>query len=192
MTADILIAGVGGQGTVLASRILAEAALQNGIFARTAETIGMAQRGGSVVSHVRLVSEEKSPVIPTGRADLLIALEPAEAARNLCRLKKGGASLVNVRPIPPPGSSLRRDGYDEQAIREYLEQNSLARFADASAAAEACGDLRTLNVVMLAAAAALGLLPFAPEALRQAMAGTLPGKSLAVNQKAFDLGMNLF
>ena len=192
MIIDILIAGVGGQGTVLASKILAEAATESGIFARTGETIGMAQRGGSVVSHVRLNSEEKSPIVPLGRADVLIAFEPAEAARNLCRLKKDGKCLVNTRPIPPVSSSILQDSYDEKKIREYIEQNSKAVFADASAAAECCGNIKALNVVMLAAAAKLGILPFDPETLRKAMTRILPEKTLEINLKAFDAGINLF
>lgn len=191
MIFDILIAGVGGQGTVLASRILAEAATESGIFARTGETIGMAQRGGSVVSHVRLGSEEKSPIVPLGRADVLIAFEPAEAARNLCRLKKDGKCLVNTRPIPPVSSSILQDCYDEKKIREYIEQNSKAVFVDASAAAESCGSIKALNVVMLAAAAKLGILPFDADSLRQAMIKILPEKTVEINLKAFDAGINL-
>ncbi len=191
MIFDILIAGVGGQGTVLASRILAEAAIASGVFARTGETIGMAQRGGSVVSHVRLGSEDKSPIVPLGRADVLIAFEPAEAARNLCRLKRDGKCLVNTRPIPPVASSILQDSYNEIKIREYIEQNSKAVFVDASAAAENCGSIKTLNVVMLAAAAKLGVLPFDAQALREAMAKLLPEKTVEINLKAFDAGINL-
>ena len=192
MIFDILIAGVGGQGTVLASKILAEAATRSAVFARTGETIGMAQRGGSVVSHVRLGSEDKSPIVPLGRADVLIAFEPAEAARNLCRLKKDGKCLVNTRPIPPVASSILQNSYDEKKIREYIEQNSKASFVDASAAAEACGNIKTLNVVMLAAASKLGILPFDPETLRQSLASIIPEKALDINLKAFNAGLNLF
>ncbi|MEI6100986.1 MAG: indolepyruvate oxidoreductase subunit beta [Eubacteriales bacterium] len=191
MIFDILIAGVGGQGTVLASKILAEAATQGGVFARTGETIGMAQRGGSVVSHVRLGSEDKSPVIPLGRADVLIAFEPAEAARNLCRLKKDGRCLVNTRPIPPVASSILQDSYDEKKIKEYIEQNTNACFVDASAAAEGCGSIKTLNVVMLAAAAKMGILPFDAETLLEAMKKILPEKTVEINLKAFNAGINL-
>ena len=191
MNFDILIAGVGGQGTVLASKILGEAAIENGYFARTGETIGMAQRGGSVVSHVRIDSEDKSPVIPMGRADVLIALEPAEAARNLCRLKKDGKCLVNIRPIPPVTSSILQDSYDEKKIMEYISQNSDACFVDGSTAAENCGNIKTLNVVMLAAAAQMGLLPFDTQVIRNAMTKLLPDKAVEINEKAFDAGINL-
>ena len=191
MNFDILIAGVGGQGTVLASRILGEAAIESGFFARTGETIGMAQRGGCVVSHVRIDSEDKSPVIPMGRADLLIGFEPAETARNICRLKKDGNCIVNVRPVKPVTASLMPDTYDEKAVFEYIVQNSEACFVDGSGAAEECGNLKTLNIVMLAAAAGRGVLPFSCEVLKNAMKKLLPEKVLELNLKAFEKGINL-
>lgn len=191
MSFDILIAGVGGQGTVLASKILGEAAIESGTFAQTGETIGMAQRGGSVVSHVRLGSEDKSPVVPLGRADVLIAFEPAEAARNLCRLKRDGKCLVNTRPILPVASSILMDSYDEKKIIEYIDQNSDACFVDGSTAAENSGSIKTLNVVMLAAAAKMGILPFEAEPLKNAMIKLLPQKAVEINQKAFEAGLNL-
>lgn len=191
MNFDVLIAGVGGQGTVLASKILGKAAADRGYFTRTGETIGMAQRGGSVVSHVRLDSEDLSPVIPIGRADVLIAFEPSEAARNLCRLKKGGKCLVNIRPMPPVTSSILEETYDEKKIFEYITQNSKACFVDGSGAAENAGSIKTLNVVMLAAASGMGMLPFGAEEIREAMLGLLPEKALEMNKKAFDAGISL-
>ena len=89
-----LLCGVGGQGTVLASRIIAAAAMAKGLNAKTAETIGMAQRGGSVVSHVRTGRNIASPLIPMGKDDVLIGFEPGEAAANLEYLKNGGALIV--------------------------------------------------------------------------------------------------
>ena len=88
-----LLCGVGGQGTVLASRIIADAAMKKGLSARTAETIGMAQRGGSVVSHVRIGEKVTSPMIPPGKADVIIGFEPGEAAANLKYLRKDGIQL---------------------------------------------------------------------------------------------------
>ena len=108
MKYDILIAGVGGQGVVLASRLLALAAMKAGFNVSTAETIGMSQREGSVNSHVRIGDEVYGSLIPAGQADLLLGLEPAETIRNLPFLRKGGRVLVNTRAIPPaskpPGS----------------------------------------------------------------------------------------
>ena len=101
MNKDILICGVGGQGTVLASRIIAAAAMDEGNAVHSAETIGMAQRGGSVTSHVRIGGEAYSPMIPPGGADMLLAFEPGEAERNLRYLKKGGTAVVNYRRTSP-------------------------------------------------------------------------------------------
>jgi indolepyruvate ferredoxin oxidoreductase beta subunit len=96
MFSSIVIAGVGGQGTLLASKILSEAAQRRGLFVRTSETIGMAQRGGSVSSHIRIGSQDVSPVIPLRHADVLIGFELAEAARQLNRLKPDASAVVNV------------------------------------------------------------------------------------------------
>lgn len=98
---NCLLAGVGGQGTVLASRLLAQAALEMGESARTAETIGMAQRGGCVVSHVRIGGERTGPLIPRGLADVLIGFEPGEAARCLAYLRPDGLLISAVRPVQP-------------------------------------------------------------------------------------------
>ena len=95
MTKNVLLCGVGGQGTVLASRLIALAAMEKGMEARGAETIGMAQRGGSVVSHVRIGGEIYSPMIPHKGADVMIGFEPAEAVRCLPYLKKGGCVAVS-------------------------------------------------------------------------------------------------
>ena len=104
-TMNILLCGVGGQGTVLASKLLAQCAIDRGVPAHTAETIGMAQRGGCVVSHVR-IGEAYSPLIPEHTADLIIAFEPAEAVRCLNYLKPNGAVIVNRRAIKPVTDSL--------------------------------------------------------------------------------------
>ena len=95
MKKDVMICGVGGQGTVLASKIIAASAMDEGYAVHSAETIGMAQRGGSVTSHVRIGEDAFSPLIPLGSVDLLIAFEPSEAVRNLKYLKSDGFVIVN-------------------------------------------------------------------------------------------------
>ena len=100
MKKDILICGVGGQGTVLASKIIAASAMDEGSAVHSAETIGMAQRGGSVTSHVR-IGEAYAPLITQGAADMILAFEPAEAVRNLGYLKKDGIVIVNRVPVKP-------------------------------------------------------------------------------------------
>lgn len=191
MNFDVLIAGVGGQGTAVVSKILGKAAAEKGYYTRTGETVGMAQRGGSVVSHVRIDSEDVSPVMPAGRADVMIAFEPAEAARNLCRLKKGGRCLVNTRPMPPVTSFILDETYDEKKLFDYISKNSEACFVDGSGTAENSGSIKTLCVVMLAAASKIGLLPFTTEEIRQAMIKLLPEKTSGMNGKAFDAGIDL-
>ena len=120
MNKNILICGVGGQGTVLASKIIAASAMIEGSAVHSAETIGMAQRGGSVTSHVR-IGEAYSPLIPYGTADMILAFEPAEAVRNLIYLKKGGIVIVNSVPVKPVTESLADTGYDGTAMLDYLK-----------------------------------------------------------------------
>ena len=101
MNVSIMLSGVGGQGTILASKLIAQAAMEKGLSARTAETIGMAQRGGCVVSHVRIGEEIHSPMIPIKGADLILGFEPAEAVRCLPYLKEGGAVVVSANTSAP-------------------------------------------------------------------------------------------
>ena len=119
MKKDILICGVGGQGTVLASRIIAASAMDEGNTVHSAETIGMAQRGGPVTSHVRIGEDASSPLIPLGCADLLIAFEPSEAVRNLRYLKKDGFVIVNSVPVRPTTLGGTED-YDGKRETEFV------------------------------------------------------------------------
>ena len=121
MNKNCLLCGVGGQGVVLASKLIAYAAMEKGMFVRTSETIGMAQRGGSVVSHVRVGEEIHSPMIPKGSADVLLAFEPAEAVRNLSYLKKGGIVIVNQKALQPVTASLDGKGYDSGEMLHFLK-----------------------------------------------------------------------
>lgn len=190
MSFDIIIAGVGGQGTVLASRMLAQAAMEQGMAVRTAENIGMAQREGSVQSHVRIGQPDFGPLIPEGAADLLIAFEPAEAARSLQILKPQGTALINQTTIVPVTVSLGQSKYPQEAIVEHIQKRvSFAKFISAADLATAAGNFRTANVVMLGAAAGLGILPFSAETLLKTMLSMLPEKVRDVNQKAFEAGM---
>ena len=102
MNKDILLCGVGGQGTVLASKLIASAAMHLGNTAHSAETIGMAQRGGSVTSHIRIGNRAFSPLIPLGKADIILAFEPSEAVRNLCYLKQDGIVTVSYTHLTLP------------------------------------------------------------------------------------------
>lgn len=189
---DIVIAGVGGQGTVLASRVLAQAALNAGLAVRTSETIGMAQREGSVQSHVRIGSDAYGPVIGSGQADILLGFEPAEALRAAGLLKSSGQLLVNGQPIRPVTVTLGTSAYPLTQILDDLERlPATVKLVKAFEAAHAVGNFRTVNTVMLGALFATGLLPFTRETVLTALADNLPVRVRAVNEQAFALGEEL-
>ncbi len=188
---DILISGVGGQGTVLASRLIAAAAIKQGSFARTSETIGMSQRGGCVVSHVRINSEKSSSIIPFENADMLIAFELAEAARSLTRLKKSGCCIINTQVIKPVSASLGTSQYDIEDITNYIQDNAKeVYFIDGYKLAEEAGTVKTVNVVLLGAATAVGKMPFSREIMLEAIAENVPQRFKELNIKAFEMGYN--
>ena len=187
---SIIIVGVGGQGTLLASKILSTAAMERGLFVRTSETIGMAQRGGSVSSHVRMDAKELSPVIPQGRADLLIGFELSEAARILGKLAQEAKAVVNAEKIVPTNVALKKGVYLEDEYLELLKKRVPgALLIEGTPLALKAGNARSLNVVMLGAASGVGLLPFGEDEIRAALRKSVKEKTLAVNEKAFDLGL---
>jgi indolepyruvate ferredoxin oxidoreductase beta subunit len=189
---DIVIAGVGGQGTVLASRVLAQAALQAGWVARTSETIGMAQREGTVQSHVRIGSEAFGPLIGQARGDLLLGFEPAEAVRAADLIKPSGLALVNLVPIRPVTVALGSAVYRQAEIESYLRQLPFAvSLVDAWATAVAAGSFRAVNTVMLGALCATGRLPFGPTEILRVLLEHLPPRTRAMNERAFELGTRL-
>lgn len=159
MSKNILICGVGGQGTVLAAKVLSQAAISSGEHVLSAETIGMAQRGGSVTSHVRIGQDIYSPLIPKGQADIIIAFEAAEAARNADYLKKDGLVIVNKKVVQPTTASLTGVTFSEETMLEYLEK--IADKVIAVDTEQACKDLgssKVVNMVLLGAACKTGIL----------------------------------
>lgn len=186
---NCLIAGVGGQGTVLASRLLAQAALNQGLTVLTAETIGMAQRGGSVVSHVRIGDGVCSPLISQQTADLIIGFEPAEAVRCLHYLKPGGTVLVNTRAIRPVTASLSSLPYDSQDMLAYLRLKvSRLIELDGDELTRGCGTAKVLNVALLGAAVAAGSLPLTLQQLDDAVRSLVPARLLDLNLQAVQIG----
>ncbi len=159
MTKNILICGVGGQGTVLAAKVLSQAAISGGQHVLSAETIGMAQRGGSVTSHVRIGDDIFSPLIPKGTADIIIAFEAAEAVRNISYLKKDGLVIVNKKIVQPTTASLNNKTFSESEMIDYLEKTAgqvIAVDTD-----KACSDLhssKVANMVLLGASCKTGLI----------------------------------
>lgn len=189
MKLDCLMTGVGGQGTVLASKLLAQTALNLGYPARTSETIGMAQRGGCVVSHIR-IGEGLSPSIPLGQADLLIGFEPAEAVRNFAYLKRDGEIIVCSKPVMPVGSALGCAAYDSHAMLEFLKKHAYRlTIIDGEKLCHLAGNIKTLNVILLGAALGQGLLPFSQEDLEHTIKTSLNPKLWQMNIQALGLGM---
>jgi indolepyruvate ferredoxin oxidoreductase beta subunit len=188
MKFDILIAGVGGQGVILTSRLLATAAMGNGFHVVTSETIGMAQREGSVTSHVRIGDDVCGSLIPQGNADLIIGLEPAEAARSLRFLRKGASMVVNEHAIMPSAQGCEE--YDPEKIIKFLKSNCPEMIsADFTRLAKEAGTYRAANVAMIAAAANTGLLPFSVEYLWNVLEKMIPEKYRDVNRRAFDMAI---
>ncbi|MBR1764330.1 MAG: indolepyruvate oxidoreductase subunit beta [Ruminococcus sp.] len=185
---NILLCGVGGQGTVLASKLIAFAAMEKGLNVRTSETIGMSQRGGCVVSHVRSGEEISSPMVPNGGADVLIAFEPCEAVRNLDYLREGGALIVNKKAVKPVTASLTGSKYDGSEMIEYLRENVPAlTVIDGDDICERCGSAKVLNIALLAAAAKSGRLGLTVEELESAIKKRIPEKFHEMNLKAVRL-----
>ncbi len=182
---NVILCGVGGQGTILASKLIAAAAMSNGIPVKTAETIGMAQRGGSVFSHVRLGQPEVSPLMGRATADLIIAFEPAEAVRQLAYLRPGGCVVTSTRPVVPVSAMTGGPTYDLEGILGLLRTrvDNLVE-VDAAGSEEDLGSAKCLNVVLLGAAARVGKLGLSIEDLREAIHQRLPQKLWELNERA--------
>jgi indolepyruvate ferredoxin oxidoreductase beta subunit len=187
---NCLITGVGGQGTVLLSRLIGAAAIAKGMEVRGSETIGMAQRGGSVVSHLRMGPGMFSPLIPPGKADLVIAFECAEAVRVLPFLAPAGNLLVLDRGVAPVTSSLG-GGYDPAAMIVYLKACLGERLTVVSweRLIEGCGNPRVANVALLGRAIAKGLLPFSTEEIVEVLKTRIPAKYLEMNIRALNAAL---
>ena len=182
---DILIVGVGGQGTILASNILGEAGLFEGKSVGGAETHGMAQRGGSVETHIR-IGGEYGPLISPGTADLIISFDLLEALRYSHFLKEGGTIISNTETIIPT-SAFQHDAEVPEAdaiLRQLAGRDVLT--IDAAALALEAGTILAQNVVMLGAAS--HKIPLAVESLKEAVRRCVPPKTVDTNLKAFDLG----
>lgn len=195
---NVLLTGVGGQGTVLAAKVLAQAAQAKGWQVRTAETIGMAQRGGSVVSHVRMGDngeEVIAPLVAKGTADMIIAFEPAEAARVLPYLAPDGVMVSATTSIQPITAALSTEPYLAEAtiasLRGRLNGSAAApaRFVlvDDEAVLSQVGNRKALNTVLLAFALKTGHLPLSLGDLRDAIRACVKPRFVELNLAAIDL-----
>jgi indolepyruvate ferredoxin oxidoreductase beta subunit len=185
---SILIAGVGGQGVVLASDILGDVALEGGLDVKKTDTLGMAQRGGSVVTHLRMGERVASPLIGEGQADILLAFEKVEAARWTGSLKNGASAIVNDHAIPSLSVSLGTEPYpaDDEIVHILRHRATRVILVAGSRQAAELGNSKVLNVFMLGALSML--LPFSSELWQKVITNRLPSKILAINLKAFENG----
>jgi indolepyruvate ferredoxin oxidoreductase beta subunit len=194
MITSSLITGVGGQGTVLMSRLIGTAAIAAGLDVRGSETIGMAQRGGSVVSHIRMGDHIYSPLIPPGTADCIIAFEPAEAVRVLPFLSPSGRMLVLDRGVMPVSASLGRK-YDPREMTEFLKRtlapSERLTVVEGEDLIQKCGNPRVVNAALLGTAMAKNYFPFSRADMREAIKSRLPSQYLELNLRAFELGISL-
>lgn len=194
---NILITGVGGQGTVLAAKVLAQAAQERGWQVRTAETIGMAQRGGSVVSHVRMGNDGEevyAPLLAHASADLIVAFEPAEAARVLPYLAPAGSLVTARTAIQPVTAALSTDPYEgarmvAQLTEAFADRPDQLTIIDDERLLAAVGNRKALNIVLLASAVARGYLPLSVDDLRRAVAACVKPRFAALNDHAIDVAL---
>lgn len=187
MNKNIVLCGVGGQGTVLASKLIAAAAMKKGIPVMSAETIGMAQRGGSVFSHIRLGEKLHSPMIAKGTADLIIGFEPGETVRMLPFLKEGGQVVTAGCAVMPVTATLGNTAYSGEEMTAYLEkvtENLLV--VDTQKACAELGSAKVLNMILLGAAIRSGALGLTEEEIKTAVKERLPEKFHELNFRALE------
>jgi indolepyruvate ferredoxin oxidoreductase beta subunit len=186
---NILVVGIGGQGVMTASEVLAQAALSLGYDVKKTEVAGMAQRGGVVTSHVRFGRRVLSPAIPEGEADILLGFEPAEAMRWCGHLRPGAAALVNTRRLAPPVVNLGLFDYPADPVAAMRASGVRVVAFDAGAIAEGLGEIRLVNTIMLGAIA--GYLPFPPRVLKDIIVERFRARKPALaelNERAFEAG----
>ncbi len=188
MTKSIMIVGVGGQGTLLASRILGNTVIREGYDVKVSEVHGMSQRGGSVVTYVKYGDKVYSPCIDKGEADLILAFEILEAARALPFLKENGTIISNTQQINPMPVITGASSYPENLDEKIANKAKLIKL-DALSLAKQAGNIKTVNVVLMGVLAKNSEIPY--EKWVQSLKETVPEKLIDVNLKAFDLGYNL-
>ncbi|MGB9700825.1 MAG: indolepyruvate oxidoreductase subunit beta [Thermodesulfobacteriota bacterium] len=190
---NIIITGVGGQGNVLASQLLGKAFVKENFFVTIGETYGATQRGGAVMSHMRISRESAySPLIPEGQADIIVALEPVEALRVISQYGNPNVqAIVNSRPIYPTAVTVGDAEYPSpEKIRQTItELTQRSWFVEATEIALSLGSPVYTNIIMLGALAATGLLPLSRQSLEQIIRETFPPSQAESNLQAFLQGM---
>lgn len=182
---NILIVGVGGQGTLLASRILGNVALKMNYDVKVSEVHGMSQRGGSVVTYVKLGKKVHSPLIEKGEADIILAFEKLEALRSVDCLSKDGKMIINEQQIDPMPVIIGKAKYPEN-IMETLNENHQIYSLDALKIAHDCGNIKAVNIVLIGVLAKL--TGISKDIFIEAIHEVVPAKFLEINLKAFEEG----
>jgi indolepyruvate ferredoxin oxidoreductase beta subunit len=187
---NILITGVGGQGVILMSELLGKAAVADGLRVRGSEILGMAVRGGAVTSSIRIGDEVYGPLIPVGKCDVLIGMEPSEALRNIVYLSKSSLVIINTAITIPFTVSVGESKYPSlEEVRGQLGKASDRIIQlDAAKLAQEAGSHLTTNIVMLGALFGTEKLPVSIEMIKETIRARFPAKVTPVNIRAFDLG----
>lgn len=189
---NILLCGVGGQGTVLTSKLIASSVMEKGYEVMSAETIGMAQKGGSVFSFLRYGKGIYSPMFGKKQADIIIAFEPAEAVRMLPYLRENGTVIVNSCPIIPVTAALRGSDYSGDEMISFLRENAENLIVlDGESACRKAGSPRVLNMIMLGVAVSTGLFDITSEDIISAMKRTVKPQFFEMNEKAVAMGYEI-
>ncbi|MCL2221664.1 MAG: indolepyruvate oxidoreductase subunit beta [Oscillospiraceae bacterium] len=185
-TRNIVIVGVGGQGSLLACNLMGRALMIEGYDAKVSEVHGMSQRGGSVVTYVRYGDKVYSPIVDDGQAELLVSFELLEAARWFNVLAPGGTVVTNTQQINPIPVILGAAKYPENLLGKFEDNGAKVDAIDALALAEKAGSSKTVNIVMMGRLSKY--FPFSEETWHKALEQTVPPKFLEMNKKAFKLG----
>ena len=185
-TTSVMIVGVGGQGSLLASKLLGRLLVDEGYDVKVSEVHGMSQRGGSVVTYVRFGDKVYSPIVTDGEADIIIAFEKLEAARYARYLKKEGRIVVNTQQIDPMPVIIGAAQYPVTVLEELTEKGLQVESLDALSLAEQAGSSKAVNIVLMGRAAKYFDIPY--ERWMAAIENTVAPKFIEMNKKAFDLG----
>lgn len=188
-TNNILVVGVGGQGTLITSRILGNLAMEMGYDVKLSEVHGMAQRGGSVVTHIRYGEKVYSPLVEIGQADIIVSFEKLEALRWLHYLKKDGVMLVNNQEIDPMPVIMGASEYPEDVIEQLENECKNVYAVDALSKAKALGNIKVANTVLLGLLARHMTIP--KEKWIEIIKRTVPEKTIQINIEAFEDGYAL-
>lgn len=186
---SVLFVGVGGQGTILASKILTEGLLVNGYDVKMSEVHGMAQRGGSVTTQVRFGDKVYSPLIEKGKVDVIVSFEKSEAARYLPFLKKSGYVVINDYEIHPVPVLTGKEKYPENVNEKLTDLVENIVIINAAEIAEGLGNIKAQNVVLLGAL--IKVLKLEEINWNDVISAIVPSKAIELNKKAFEAGMNV-